>query len=284
MECAFDTDFTIGLFINACCLLFTIMSFVCTFTNSSMEQSLRGILLSFSLSNITGSGMFVVGIITHVCHSDDHLLDHIVMLTMVLCLSHLMLLILHYYITLTSSKTKKAVDFSGLILTSWITSGAVGSMIYISKNHEIGHILTIIVFLSILVLTVWAYFQLLKEDNRQKRILDEYRKTFLRIEDEATACKETATWNLTYLAIMLFTYIVCSIPWLVTEFFEIHIRTGHLAQSIALSTYSLNFLMPSFVCIKLKVKKWHEPPNLIRTSNRLRTISARGSIMPAYKD
>ena len=106
MKCQLDGDFILGLFTNGTGLFFTVVSFVCTLTSKSMEQSLRGILLSFSLSNITGSTMFVVGIVTYVCHSDEHLLDYIVMLTMVLCLSHLLLLILHYHITLTSSKTK----------------------------------------------------------------------------------------------------------------------------------------------------------------------------------
>ena len=42
-------------------------------------------------------------------------------------------------------------------------------MIHISTNHEIGHILIIIVFISTLLMSVWTYLQLLKEHNRQVR-------------------------------------------------------------------------------------------------------------------
>ena len=98
---------------------------------------------------MTGSGMLVFGIMIYVCHSDNHPLDYIVMMTIVMSLSHLLLLILHYYITLTSSKKKMAVDFSGLIVIAWITSAAVGSMIDVSTHHETGHMLVVIAILIV---------------------------------------------------------------------------------------------------------------------------------------
>ena len=83
--------------------------------------------------------MFVFGITTYVCHHDEHPLDYIFMMSIVMSLSHLLLLILHYYITLTSTKTKAALDFSGLIIIAWITSALIGSMItgtYFIKNKK----------------------------------------------------------------------------------------------------------------------------------------------------
>ena len=102
--------------------------------NSSIELSLRAILISYSISNMAGSGMIVYGIVTYACLHDEHPLDYIFMMTIVLSLSHLLLLILHYYLTLTTSSKKAAVDFSGLIIVAWITSAAVAFCLTTSLN------------------------------------------------------------------------------------------------------------------------------------------------------
>ena len=170
-------------------------------------------------------------------------------------------------------KNKEDARFLGfLILTAWITSGAVGSMIYISEIHAVGHILTIVLFISILVLSTWAYFQLLKEQNRQERILQKYRENFLYMEDSNEAYNKAGKWNLTHLGIMFFAYILCSTPWFITDSVEIRQRSDHLAQSIALSIYSLNFLITSLICIYLKVKVWRDPSDHDHSSYRLRMV------------
>ena len=74
--------------------------------------------------------MFVYETASTICQSrpSTHALDFIVVKTMVLSWSHLLLLLLHYYILLTGSGRQRARDFFGLILTAWITSSAIGSI------------------------------------------------------------------------------------------------------------------------------------------------------------
>ena len=53
------------------------------------------------------------------------------------------------------------MDFSGLIVTSWITSAAAGSMINVSTGHEVGHMLIVVTVLLIIPLSVKAFFVIL---------------------------------------------------------------------------------------------------------------------------
>ena len=169
MDCYFDTDIMICLILYYGGIFSTLLAVICLLTNQFIEQSLRAILLSFSISNMAGSGMFVFGITTYVCHNDEHPLDYIVMMTIVLSLSHLLLLILHYYITLTSSKKKMAVDFSGLIIIAWITSAAIGSMISVSTQHGAGHMFVVISFMLVFSVAVKCYFVILRSIARERR-------------------------------------------------------------------------------------------------------------------
>ena len=104
MTCHFDSDITLALIANCGGAASTFLALLCLLMSRSVEQSLRAILISYSTSNMIGSGMFVFGIVAYVCNHEEHPLDYIVMMTIVMSLSHLLLLILHYYITLTTSK------------------------------------------------------------------------------------------------------------------------------------------------------------------------------------
>ena len=110
----------LSLLVNAGGLICSITAVLCLLINPTIEQSLRAILVSFTLSNVAGSGMLVFGVFKYASHrSDQHSLDYIVMMAVVMSLSHILLLILHYYIALTTSKKKMALDFSGNPKTSF---------------------------------------------------------------------------------------------------------------------------------------------------------------------
>ena len=130
MSCNFETIEVIAVTVNCIGLLANLISLACILTNKELERSLRGILVSFSFANVLGACMFAYDLVAHACAvevTDPY--DFVLIITTVLSLSHLLLLNLHYYIIITSgNRVKKGRDFSGLVLTAWITSAALGSM------------------------------------------------------------------------------------------------------------------------------------------------------------
>ena len=249
MTCAFDADIMFTLVVNCGGVASTFLAVLCLSMSHTVEQSLRAILLSYSISNLAGSGMLVFGIITYVCHHDEHPLDYIVVMAIVLSLSHLLLLIVHYYITLTTSKKKRAVDFSGLIITAWITSAAIGSMLNVSTRHEVGHMVVVVGFLIIIPLAIRAYLFILRKHQMREAIQQRYRDTFLDVNENDFVSQGWGEWNLSLLATMLFTYVFCSVPWLVNEVAGFYMTRKHLGNSVALLMYAFNFYVPSILCV-----------------------------------
>ena len=251
MTCTFDTDINISLLVKCGSVLSTLIAILCLIMNSSIELSLRAILISYSISNMAGSGMFVYGMVTYVCEHDEHPLDYIFMMTIVLSLSHLLLLILHYYLTLTTSSKKAAVDFSGLIIVAWITSAAVGSMITVSAEHDTGHMILVVAFIVISSFSVKFYFTLVEKHRKREAVQKMFRCNFLQEDencDDSQGC--SVQWNLNLLAVMLFTYIVCSLPWLTNEILgAFHVPFSHVGNSVAVLVYAFNFYIPSTLCM-----------------------------------
>ena len=83
-------------------------------------------------------------------------------MSIVVSFTHILLLILHYYIVITSTRTKKASEFAGLIVTGWISSAAVGSSISVSRDHSVGHVLVLVGFVVVSALAMKSYHYVLQ--------------------------------------------------------------------------------------------------------------------------
>ena len=85
-----------------------------------------------------------------------------------------------------------------------------------------------------------------------------YRETFLSLEENCAALckKEPGLWNLTYLAVMLFSNVVFTAPWLTTEIMQFHGSISHMGHSVSLTIYALNFYVPSLICIIMRVEEY----------------------------
>ncbi len=106
-DCEFDSDNIIPLIINTGAILFTITAIVAIISHGSIDKSLRGILLSFLTANLLTGCAFFYDIVVFSCEYHSRTLTFIFKVSMVLSLAHVLMLILHYHVAITSSKTRK---------------------------------------------------------------------------------------------------------------------------------------------------------------------------------
>ena len=85
-------------------VLFTVLSIVCVVINTEIDPSLRSILLSFSIANVMGTAMLAYDNIALICQHAEHRLNFVMTISVMLTLSHLMLLMLDEYLTLASHR------------------------------------------------------------------------------------------------------------------------------------------------------------------------------------
>lgn len=249
------TTFLIMLSINSSGALLAIISFACVLANTSIDPATRGILLSYSAANLIGSGMLTFESIILICVGKQFL-TFAVTITMTLSVSHMMLLILAEYISITTSTQQRAGDHSGLLLVAWIISLTFGGMnvVDIGQNARIAFA---VFFLLALFLMMRCYIVVLMKDSRKKSLLEGYKKTFLRITEEPCEKQSLEYSWIHILAVFIFTYVACSIPWVLNEFREgIGSNANRpLLNTIGIIIYSLHFYFPSLVCIYLRYRQ-----------------------------
>ena len=128
MMCRFDAITTGLLVTDTGGLLLTTIAIACVFLKS-MEGTLRAILLSYLSSNIASCSVLVYGILSCIGENNAEKVLHMsVNISTVVSLSHILLLLLHYYILLTSNTRKNVIDIIGLLFAAWITSATIGTL------------------------------------------------------------------------------------------------------------------------------------------------------------
>ena len=190
--------------------------------------------------------------------------------------AHLILLILHYHIILTTSRKKKGRDFVGLILTAWITAAALGCVN--TLDLRIRSIVVLVIFVLISIIVVYFYVYVVQKHMKKEAILVWYIDTFLYIEEGQEARQlSKEQWNLKLLGMILISFIVCSLPWMVFNVIGFHKKFKLIEHSISLSVYALTHYIPSTVCIFMKYKdfKISEENTSLERSYRLRHYSRR---------
>ena len=261
--------FIIMLTINCGGVLCTVLSIICVIANTSIDQSLRGILLSYSVANVMGTVMLTYDSFVLICFG-DHFLNFVVTITMTLSVTHIMLLMLAEYISLTYISKQRARDYTGLLLISWIISITFGSMNVVTIGNT-AKIVFVIIFLFAALSILQSYFVVIKKHQKKKYLLETYKRTFLR-QNSHTNKVLKRSWKIKLLAIIIFSYIGCSIPWVVNELWE-GFQTDEnnpFAHAVALLIYSLNFYFPSGICLYLKYIQRRSTTEWKRKSYRYR--------------
>lgn len=258
-------QFVITLVVNCGGMLMTILSLLSLAINPAMDPSLQRIFISFSIANLIGTGMLTYDSISLICsHNGEDRLGIVVTITVTLSLSHLMLLMLAEYIILTSGSRHRANDYTGLILISWIISFTLGGMNVVTITRT-GRVAFAVMFFLILIYIVIKYMKILQLHNTKKQLQLRYKKHYLR----CTFVKPKGMrkcWKLKFVTIIIFSFICCSVPWLINELkegFEAHAEGEHgheegmhMMHSVVLVIYSLNFYFPSAICMYVKFIQW----------------------------
>ena len=279
MTCTFPShqlpEFIVTLVTNCSGVLFTVFSIICVITNVSIDPSLCGILLSFSIANLLGIVMLTYDTIALICYHGEQRLGFVATISVTLSTSHLMLLILAEYVIITSSSSRRSVkDFTGLIIISWIISVTLGSVNVVTLRKD-ARVIFAVGFILVVFFIFTCYLVIVRRHIRAKRILEAYKKHFLKVSFRRNKVVKTY-WNLKYFAIIICSYVSCSIPWVVNEFREgLEITpSSPMFHSISLVIYSLNFYFPSAICMYLRYKQWmakkSSTPAALRTSFRYR--------------
>lgn len=265
-----EPKFALMLTLNSVGVFVTAISLVCVIPNTSIDQSLRSILLSFTVANVLGTCMLIYDSFVLLCFGNH--LNFTVTITMTLSVTHLLLLVLTEYISLTAGKKQRARDHTGLLLISWIISITFGSMNVVTIGYTAKMAFVVIYILSLLAVLRFFIF-VLRIHKLKKKMLVKYKKTFLwRPKSTRIVVKK---WKIKLLAIIVYSYIVCSLPWILNEIHEgiAHHSGNHSSlmlvngsyvmrkndisyfHTLGLIVYSLHFYFPSSICIFIRHNK-----------------------------
>ena len=236
-------------------VIITIVSIICVLLSTSMNQSLRTILFSFCIANLLGTCMLTYDTMTLICTNGNDNASFVVTITVMLSLSHLMLLMLSEHLYLKSQWALKVKNFVGLIFISWIISVTSGTLNVVTIRQEARVVFAVALLVGILSLLTKYIYQT-KQRQILRHVQEEYNRTFLRGNSRRHKMRKYY-WNIKYYNIILSSYIMCTLPWIMNEFRESLRPNSHnsLIHWMSLIVYSVNFYFPSAVCIHLMYRQ-----------------------------
>lgn len=249
--------FTITLLVNVIGIVLTILSTIFASLNNAIDPSLRGIFISFSFANFTGTLLLIFDTIMTICFNHSKTKTGIfINISISLTMSHLMFLLLAEYLILTSVVRRSVKDFSGLLIIAWIISICIGCTLVITAN-----VTGKVVFLTILLFDILGmcigYASIIKKSQKRTKALEKYEKRYLNLHHHRSRVKKRY-WKQKYYAIILVSYVICASPWLLEQVYEKVSIGGSSIQieSISLIIYTMNFYFPSVIIINLWMKKY----------------------------
>lgn len=250
------TKFVITLFVNICGIILAILSIIFASINNSIDPSLRGILLSFSLANFLGTFMLTYDTIMTICFRNTTSVGVVISISISLTMGHMIFLLLAEYLILTSVVRRSVKDFSGLLIVTWIISICIGTTMVITSNKE-GRIAFVAIIVIIILCMIFGYASIIKKSQRRVKALEAYEKAYLNLYHHKSRVVKRY-WKLRYYAIILISYVVCVTPWVIEEVYEgVKIGSDHvMVESIPLIIYAVNFYIPSGIIIYLWKKKY----------------------------
>lgn len=238
----------ISLVVNCGGLILTLAALICLATDHEMDQSLRLILVSYSIANLMGPALLLYDTIADTC-------NHIMTVSVILTLCHLMILLLAEYHNIASNRQRTVKDFVGLIIISWIISFTVG-MVNVVSMHDI-HVIFSSLYLSFVFLLLATYIAIFRKHKKKNQLKRVYQQTFL-VQNCRQEKGVKGFWMLKLFAVIVFSYAVCAMPWLTNEFRNAlglgpGVESLHKASVIM---YSVNFYFPSGSCVYLRCMQW----------------------------
>ena len=127
-----------------------------------------------------------------------------------------------------------------------------------SLKEESWKIVVVVVFLLIVGITGRTFFFVLHKHRQREEIHRRYEDTFLHNGHTCKTGNPPGQWNLRYLGIIVFCYIITCITWMVNEIAGLtssKLSGSHLAHSITTLVYCVKFLVPSCICIYMSYKE-----------------------------
>lgn len=256
MNCILTHEFYIHLVKNICGVIITIAAIICILTNRTIDKSINRILQSFCVANIFGNCMSLYDTTKMICEGHQKI-GFIGIITAMLSLSHILLLTLAEYITMTHrTSDQNAGNYNGLIFLSWMISIVGGSVDIVTISHP-GKVIFALLSFSAICYVLMKYHVIIKLHNTQEKVQNMYEHNFLK--GSFYRRKEGKHfWNVKYFSVIIFSYIVCCIPMLTLELIDG--LYGHVDQieqyySYVLVVYSLNYYFLAVICIYLKYQE-----------------------------
>ena len=261
--CDFDDSVTLGKFIGTIIVvgggaLPTCLSVLCLLVNKTIDSILQKIFISFQIGNLIGVCILLKSTVLTVCNDLSYNLSwegSSVLLT----LTHLILLLLVEQTILTSNVRKPLPSFSGLMCVYWLsTSIALGiwiTMSTLNKHQSIACIVFSSVSLITIVGIIVPFFAVIKKKQWLLQQTLQHREKLIQRKHYKYKSLELR-WNPRNLIIILVSYITCVFPCIIVQLYhgfenETRLRSVDFIASLI---YSLHYFASAGVFMEM----WYE--------------------------
>ena len=239
---------------NCIGVVLTVTSLISIVTCNLIEPAICMILISYSIANVISTGLFAYDTSSHQCNIDDTK-SPFIYFSATLSISHLMILTIAEYLILKNRPEKRAKHYTILLSIAWIMSVTVGNIVIVAIDRVVRVCFAFVMIFSAVIM-ISKYFMIFEKHIKQLMLLKAYEETFLD-QDEAEN-KEKKCWDIRMLGIMLYSYVCCSMTWIINELRKglLNDDANDLLQPISMVVYTLNFYTPAAICIYLKYKHY----------------------------
>ena len=275
MECNLDDSavvvkLIIGMTVDGIGILLTLASFLFLILNRDIDISLRSILISFQFGNLIGSAIVVSETVSLACNTEP---PHFISVSVLLSLTHLLLLLLVEHVILTSSMWRPLERFTGLICVCWLLSISLGVLNTVTITGEYQNIGKIVFSLSVIALQVMViaiYLFLIRKNYWvRKRLMHIRKRQVNRHHYKDISFKRT--WKLKYLTFIFNSNIMCGLPWIIQKLYEgcSHLQSSPYAQFAILLAFACKFYFPPLVCVRVWQKRMSKKKDVVTTNSHL---------------
>ena len=253
------TWIVISMTLSAGCVPLAAISTVCVITISSLHQTLRRILISYSIANMFSGIIFTYDIVFVACYYNTRL-DFIAPFTITLSLSHILLSTAAEYINLKSRAEQKETDFTALIGLAWLMSTIIGCTRVLSLNER-AWLLGIVFLILVLLAVSFASFTVIREEQKREMLHRMYIQTCFRGKNPLCMAR---VWKKSHFVAMVSSYICCCMIWTALQFwergamFDDEPQHGSPFYFLSMMVLSMNAFVPSCVSICIKYQQLWE--------------------------
>lgn len=236
-------------------LIFNLAGYFCMINGPAYDRATKTILVSKLTANIFG--IYSVGnkILQHDCN--EWLDLHLVSASMILSISHLLLISVVETERVFNRSHKKARSFTSFLVLVWFISPLTAFLVSPS-DHNFTRVFTAITHI------VWIFFIILhrmdrvKSSNICKTREKLYNDYFLRGKRVLTNNEDSCFLQRKHGHLIFIAEITFMFPWILNELFE-GINKGfdsHNMQAFATILYSISFISQPLLCVFVTYKQY----------------------------